>query len=152
MNNIIEEAKNMPEPVRADFLRNHCTQVQNGQYFKRFDEFDLQQSQAELSDKAIELDRAEEELALAKATHSAKIKKLKSEKRDLLTGLKQNGEWKEGEQFLFADQSRGIMELYDQDGEFVSSRKLLPAERQRKLQDMIADNLGSVSLSKEATV
>jgi hypothetical protein len=127
---LITEARALPKQFRRDFIANHCTNLEIGQYFKRYDIEDQVVQERELSLRTIELSRVEEEFEAVKAEWKAKIKFLKENWKKSLTVLKQNGEWLDGEQFMFADQKRGVMEYYDSNGDFISSRRLLPEERQ----------------------
>ncbi len=149
---LVEEARQLPKQLREDFLRNHCTNVQVGQYFKRFDETDKQQSESDLTAKVIELVRLQQEFDDIKAQYKAKIKIMEQEKLKILGTVMQNGEWCDGEQFMFADQKRGVMDIYDEAGEFITTRRLLPEEKQMTIFDdrntISAQDLGMVTKSK----
>jgi len=155
---LITEVKELPKQLREEFLRNHCTNVSVGQYFKRFDDEDLSQQEKELANKSIELSILEDQFDEVKNEWKAKVKEKKEEWKNALTLLKQNGEWLNGEQFMFADQKRGVMEFYDKNGDFVSSRRLLPEEKQMSIFDTdkfsvtaknMEPNMGTISKSNQ---
>jgi hypothetical protein len=120
----------LTERERAEFLQDHADTIQEGQYFKQFDPEDREQNQAEYMDKSIELQRVLDEYKQIKEDYKSKIKMLEAHRAVLITERMQNGEWLDGKQFGFADQDRGLMEYFDATGQLISSRRLLPNERQ----------------------
>lgn len=146
---LISEARQLPQQTRKDFLSNYCTNVTSGQYFKRFDSEDQIEQERNLSQTSIQLSLLEEQFEQVKAEWKTKIKEKKAELKNSLTLLRQNGEWVEGEQFMFADQVRGIMEVYDSNAEFIMSRRLLPEERQTTIFDGKLSAGGTVTFSPE---
>ncbi len=120
----------LTERERVEFLNNQADTVTEGQFFKQFDPEDREQNQAEYMDKSIELQRVLDEFKQIKEDFKAKIKMLEAQRTVLITERMQNGEWLDGKQFGFADQERGIMEYFDNSGQLISSRRLLPNERQ----------------------
>lgn len=116
---------------RAEFLKNHADTIsENEQFSLRYEGEEINQVREEYADASIHLSQIEEEFAGIKETYKAKLKGAKTEIAKLMSTLKQNGEWKNGTLFGFADHVLGTMQLFDEQGNLVSSRRLLPNERQ----------------------
>lgn len=76
---------------------------------------------------------AEEKLKELSAPLKEKMKALKAEAREFMKKLKLKHEPVEAEIYGFDDQENGVMNYYDINGEFISSRRLNSNERQYKL-------------------
>lgn len=87
-----------------------------------------------LSEISIKTQEAERIKAQALKEYSANIKLLDTQRRNIITQLKLG--YKEQQETLYAidDQEKGMMEYYRGDGELVHSRRLLPDERQTRIQ------------------
>lgn len=130
----------MPSAERREFLENNATSIVDGQYFRKFDDEDLAQSREDYTSKSIELKRLEEEFKEVKADYKARIKALTNQQGEIMTGIMQSGEWLDGKQYGFDDQVRGVMEYYDENGQFINSRRLMPNERQLTIHSQLASN------------
>lgn len=86
-----------------------------------------------LSDNLVKLSEWEDELTDVKKDHKVKADPLKAENKILLTEIKTRKQEVTGVLYHIADHEHGIMETYDDQGEFVSSRRLRPNEKQPKL-------------------
>lgn len=132
------EAMQLPLEDRERFLENHCTDVKEGQYFRRFDEADKQQIQEEFMMKAIELKRKQDEFDDIKSSFKAQLKVLEDSKNVMMTEIMQNGEWLTGKQFGFDNQVTGTMTYLNKQGDFIESRRLLPNERQLSINSKVS--------------
>lgn len=121
-----------PEEIK-EFLHSNAAQIDEGQYFKTFNEQERIVAQAEYSDLSLKLLRKEQELEEIKAKFKAEIKPMKNEKDMLLAQISHNGEHIEGRLYLFDNQETGMMESYNELGELISTRRLKPEERQMRL-------------------
>lgn len=130
----------MPSAERKEFLENNATTISEGQYFRKFDEEDLNQSREDYTSKSIELKRLEDEFKQVKDDYKRKIKALSIQQAEIMTGIMQSGEWLDGKQYGFDDQVRGVMEYYDEQGQFINSRRLMPNERQLTIHSALASN------------
>lgn len=135
---MLESLITMTSRERGEFLEGHATSISEGQYFRKFDDEDINQSRAEYTNKSIELNRLQNEFDLVKAEYKGKIKALETAKKEVMTSIMQSGEWLDGKQYGFDDQVRGLMEYYDENGQFISSRRLTPNERQLSINSAIA--------------
>lgn len=137
---MLDQLITMPSAERREFLENNATSISDGQYFRKFDDEDLAQSREDYTSKSIELKRLEQEFKEVKADFKARIKALSNQQGEIMTGIMQSGEWLDGKQFGFDDQVRGVMEYYDEQGQFISSRRLTPNERQLTIHSALASN------------
>ena len=135
---MLENLTTMPSAQRMEFLENNSHSITEGQYFRRFDEEDVRQHQSVFMDKSIELKRVLDEFEEIKSTYKKKIKALETDRGVLMQEMMQSGEWLDGKQYAFDDQENGKMEYYDENGNFISSRRLLPNERQLTITSKIA--------------
>ncbi len=131
--NTQEQISQLIGKEREDFLETHAVNIQEGQYFKPFDDEDKTQVQADFMLKNIETQRVKDELEQVKAEYKLKLKGLNDATKKLMKDTMQNGEWLNGKQFGFDDQKAGTMTYYDADGNFINSRRLTPNERQLTL-------------------
>lgn len=95
-----------------------------------FAEDEILQKRKKFADNAIEIRREEEKLAKLKAQSKGIIKPLQEENKSLLTDIRQGFVEVEQPVYLIADHVNGMMGYYDAKGELISSRKLMPSERQ----------------------
>lgn len=135
-----EHLLQMTPAERREFLNNNASQVIDGQFFRRFDEEDMQVTREEYTSKSIELHRLVEEFKQVKEDFKRRLKALGEEHSSLINLLMQSGEWVNGKQYGFDDQVRGVMEFYDENGQFISSRRLYPNERQLTINSSIANS------------
>ena len=125
-----ETALRLPVGEREKFLEAHATDIKEGQYFRRFDDEDIDQIQEEFMMKSIELKRKQEEFDEIKARYKAQLKVLEDQKSMMMSQIMQSGEWLDGKIFGFDDQVKGTMTYLNKQGDFIESRRLLPNERQ----------------------
>lgn len=137
---MLDKLITMPSAERKEFLENNATTISEGQYFRKFDEEDLNQSREDYTSKSIELKRLEDEFKQVKDDYKRKIKALSTQQAEIMTGIMQSGEWLDGKQYGFDDQVRGVMEYYDEAGQFINSRRLMPNERQLTIHSALASN------------
>lgn len=135
---MLTELIQMTPSQRKEFLENNAHTIEEGQYFRRFDDEDIRLNQSEYMEKSIELKRITDEFDQIKADYKQKIKGLETVRTKLMSEMMQNGEWLDGKQYGFDDQILGKMEYYDADGNFINSRRLLPNERQLSINSSIS--------------
>lgn len=116
-----------------EFLNSNAHTIETGEYFKSFDEQELNATQNEFAQLSLKLNRMERELEEIKAYHKALMKPIKDQKEELLDEISHNGEIINGTLYLFDNQETGMMESYNELGVLISSRRLKPEERQLKL-------------------
>lgn len=125
-----EEALRLPKFERADFLATHAISVENGEYFKKFDDDDVEQANSEFMANNIDLETKTAEFNDIKQTFKAEEKTIKKAQKKLTKAVMQNGEFRDGNLYCFPDYTRGVMNLLDQFGGFVRARPLKDEEKQ----------------------
>jgi hypothetical protein len=133
MDQVKNHLHGLPQKEKEQWLETHATKIEEGQYFRPYDGEDLNQGRADFTAKAIELTRIEAEFEEIKNNFKAKIKMAKAQRAILMQNLMQQGEWLDGKQYMFDDQEIGMMHLFDESGQIISSRRLRPEERQMNL-------------------
>lgn len=118
---------------RLQMLKDHCDSMEETKYFKDLTPDELDVKRETFVDNSITLSTLEDELTAYKESYKNQMKPLKDTNKALQTQIKMRKENIEGVLFHIADQVAGIMETYDEFGEFVSSRRLRPDEKQTKL-------------------
>lgn len=118
---------------RLQMLKDHCDSMEETKYFKDLTPDELDVKRETFVDNSITLSTLEDELNAYKESYKNQMKPLKDNNKALQTQIKMRKENIEGVLFHIADQAVGIMETYDEFGEFVSSRRLRPDEKQTKL-------------------
>lgn len=126
----------MPEmdpAQRLQLLKDNCDSREETTYYKDLTPDMLDIKRESLSENLIKLAEWEDELNQVKDAHKIKSKPLKEENKGLLLEVKTRKQMIKGMLYNIADHEQGIMETYDEQGEFVSSRRLRPDERQQKM-------------------
>jgi len=120
----------VPENQREQELRSQCSSEEEREYRKYFSEEELKEKNAEYVKAASEFFRKEQEIKSQIATLNASVKTKKAELAKKL-GIVDNGfETITGKLFLFDDQAKGDMYIYDTMGVLIEKRRLRPEERQ----------------------
>lgn len=126
----------MPElapELRLQALKEHCDHAEEAEYYRDLssEEFDVKMES--FTNNCVQLSELEDGLAEIKEDYKIKMKPLKEENRSLLSEIKTRKAKVEGTLFHLADHEQSVMETYDEAGDFVSSRRLRPDEKQQKL-------------------
>jgi hypothetical protein len=123
----------LPPDQRLQLLKDNCDDREETTYYKDLSQDDLDIKRESLSDNLVKLSEWEDELTYIKKEHKVKSDPLKVQNKILLTEIKTRKQEVTGVLYHIADHEQGIMETYDEQGEFVSSRRLRPNEKQQKL-------------------
>jgi len=123
----------IPKEERIEMLRNNCDDSEEGTYMRDLGSDELDQKREQLTENYIKINDLDEELSQIKGEFKEKINPLKVENKGLLSEVKTRKEQVTGMLFHFDDMQAGIRNTYDEKGEFVSSRRLLPNEKQPRL-------------------
>lgn len=118
---------------RLQLLKDNCDSQEETTYYKDLTQEDLDVKRESLSDNLIQLSEWEDDLNQVKEEHKVKSKPLKENNKTLLTEVKTRKQQITGMLYNIADHENGVMETFDETGEFVSSRRLRPNEKQQKL-------------------
>lgn len=118
---------------RLQMLRDHADKMEETKYYKDLSQDELDVKREKLTDNMIKVSDFEDTLNEIKENYKEKMDPLKRETKELLSQVKTRKELVEGTLFHLADHENSIMETYDEKGDFVSSRRLRPDEKQPKL-------------------
>lgn len=118
---------------RVRMLEDNCEKTESLEMKVPFSNEEKSDMRMELANNLTEILTEDEKLKKAKDLHKEAVKP-KKETVKVLTKNLRNGYVKEEQTvYLFADQEAGRMGYYDSNGDLVSSRKLLPTEKQTSL-------------------
>lgn len=131
----------MSPAERLQVLRDNYDKVENTSYMRALSEDDLAAKHSQLADNAIALNRMEMRKKSLAAQLKTEADPLKQQNKTLLEQIETRAEKVDGVLYSIADHTDGMMYIYDGDGNFHSSRRLRPEERQGKLIPMT--NTGS---------
>jgi len=118
----------IPEEDRLRVLLDNCDKKEETSYMKELTQYELDTKREQLTSNYISISDLDEELAKIKAGFKEKTEPLKLQNKTLLTEVKTRKEEKKGWLFSFIDAEERVVNVYDEKGEFVSSRRLLPGE------------------------
>jgi hypothetical protein len=114
-------------------LRDNCDDYEETTYVKPLSQEELDIKHEQLADNCIEVNTLEETLKGVKAEFKGKIEPLKSDRSTLLRQIKTRQEEATGKLFHFNNHDEGMRITYDEQGEMVSSRRLRPDEKQKRI-------------------
>lgn len=123
----------IPKEERIQVLRDNCDASEEGSYMRELGQEELDQKREQHTDNCVKLYDLDEELDRIKGEFKEKMNPLKVENKTLLGQVKTKKEQFNGMLFHFDDLEAGVRNSYDDKGEFISSRRLLPDERQGRL-------------------
>lgn len=122
--------KNMSPKDRADNLQAMAYSTEETKYFKALTQEELDLKRETLTDNEIKLSRLEIEKKNFVADIKKKVDPIIKEKSSLISAIETRHEEIEGVLYHVDDQDEGLMYSFDANGEFISSRRLKPNERQ----------------------
>lgn len=120
----------MDPKQRIQLLRDNCDSQEQTTYYRDLTNDELDVKREQMLENLIKLNQWEEDLNQVKAGHKMKSTPIKDENKVLLVEVKTRKQQIHGTLYNIADHENGIMETYDEQGEFVSSRRLRPDEKQ----------------------
>lgn len=131
-------AKNfMPEigdpKQKLQLLIDNCDDSEETSYYRDLSQDELDGRREELVDNLTQISSAEEELNEHKLTFKTLADPLKLKNKTLLVEVKTRKAKVDGRLFHIYNQEDGMRETYDETGDLVSTRRLLPNERQRRM-------------------
>jgi len=118
---------------RAQMIKDNAYSVETRTYQKRFEQDEIEVFKSNLSDALIQINALNDELREFKASHKLKTAPLQKKLTGLLGYIKHGSREITEEVYLMEDHKAGVMTSYDIEGNVVSERKMLPAERQTKM-------------------
>lgn len=118
---------------RANLLRDNCTKKETMNLPHEFSAEELEEMRKRNTEISINQDALEDEKAEIVRELNAQIKVLKQEARELRNNVRAGKIDINTEVFAFDNQHDGLMEYYNQLGELVYQRPLMPSEKQMRI-------------------
>lgn len=118
---------------RTMLMQESAAKVEQTTYQKTLSADDLAARREDLADNCIKLNQFEDELKEVKDDFKDKMDPLKNKNKTLLSEIKTKQTTVDGTLYHIANHEDGIMETWDSEGVFVSSRRLRPEEKQAGL-------------------
>lgn len=115
---------------RLDNLQAMAYYTEETSYFKVLTQEELDERRETLTENYIKISDLDAEKKQVTERITAEQKPLKAENMELLQTLKTKSEKIEGVLYHVDDQEKGMMYSYDANGDFISSRRLKPNEKQ----------------------
>ncbi len=125
--NMFDES--VPLEDRLQQLKDHSDIQDSGPYTRSLTQEELDQRRETLADNSIKLSKLNEELKSTKAEYKAKMDPIKDNNEQLCDEIEYRQAEFNGPTFGFADQANGMMNFYDNRGEWIGSRRLKPEEK-----------------------
>ncbi len=129
-NKIFQE---FPEDQRESMLEANCIRPEEKPVKKYFEQNELTEMRKQFSDNAITIRKATEVLNKAKEAHKISIADPSKENEYLRESIRAGFVEVNQQVYLFDDQENGVMNTYDNKGNFIESRRLTPEERQLRI-------------------
>lgn len=123
----------LPPEQRRQLLVDNCDHREETTYMRDLDQEEVNERMGTLSKNLIVISKQDDVLDEHKEAHKAVTKPLKLHNASLLEEIKNRKTEVEGTLFHIADHEQGIMDVYDEMGEFQYSRRLRPEEKQARL-------------------
>jgi hypothetical protein len=120
----------LPPKDRQRLLTENADRIEETTYFKPLSQDELDLRREKLTDNAILLSEFEDEKKDIMDTFKSKMKPLVDENKVIMEDVKRKQAEVTGKLFHMANHEEGLMETFDENGEFVSSRRLRPDEKQ----------------------
>lgn len=125
--------QNLSKKDRIDNLQAMAHSVEETTYYKQLSPEELEVRQEKFIANTMKMNDLETKKKAFIESVKSEQKPLSVENTDLLQSLKTKTEKVEGVLYHIDDQDEGMMNSYDEDGNFISSRRLRPDEKQSSI-------------------
>lgn len=129
----IEKLKDLPEEDRLSTLDSNALTVEEGKYEKPLSPEELLYYKDQLADDSIQQAIILDEFQRVKESFKERLKPIKQRIGESLSAVKFKSIQKEGKIWKLADFDDHMIHKVDQAGNIISSRKMLPEERQCRI-------------------
>lgn len=133
MENLSQTLKDMTPAAREKYFRDHAYKIEQGRFFKKMDDKELDVQKDEFAQAAIRLSDKEDEFQQVKEDFNGKIKEMAAMQTMRLSVIRSKGKWIQGQTYMIDDQVDSVMRIYDEDGELIETRPLRSEEKQTSL-------------------
>ncbi len=129
------ENEDLTDKDKVDSLEAMNYKIEANYTFQRPFSFDeLKDKRESITNVSMQIDEQEEQLREISKQKREVLKGLKSEQKIIMKEVRAQAETVTETVYLLDDQEEGIMGYYDANGTLISSRKLLPGERNLKIE------------------
>lgn len=118
------------------YMRDACDGVEQGSYMRVLTADELSLKREELSTKFIEHAKIDEEFSNVKEQYKDQLVPMAKELKLIASVINAGQEECRGTTYKFIDRESGYVGFYDERGNLVSSRRMLPEESQSHILDM----------------
>lgn len=139
MNDFIKQVLAEAPEAREELLKSHAYSIDEMVYSRTLTDEELGKVKDDYVQNNIKLHTFKEQLDNIKEDYKQKMKPLELLGREKIVQLKSRTIDEEGEVFAIDDQEQKIMYFVNKYGEVISSRPLLPDERQTSILKMAAN-------------
>lgn len=126
-------AEHLPLNQRAGFLRDNADAVETLNYLKKFTPEEIQEMKNNLSNVSIEINDIENERKDAVDVFKSKLKPLVIDRKETLTNIRNKAISVKEDCFKFIDHDTNTVSYYNNIGDLVDQRPIMPSERQKSI-------------------
>lgn len=132
-----------PAMLRAQLIEDNCDEAEVVTYTSDFSEDDMDGMRKELGEIDIAIDDKDEAKKAYMDQLRDELKPLKERKKELLSDIKRGYQEITEKCFKFIDRDKGVIEIYNRQGELVKTRPIGAKEQQRTIMEEINHNTGT---------
>lgn len=125
--------ENYSKSERIQALRDNAERAEDFSYFREYEPEELDMIKDQYFQDVMELQHHEDELKEAKDTFKANADPIKKRMQTTIVEIRTKGRHVTEQVYLLADHDSGMMEYYNENGEMIHSRRMLPDERQLRI-------------------
>ena len=125
--------ENYTKAERVQALSDNAERSEDFNYFREFEPEELDLLKDQYFQDASEMQTYEDMLAAAKSEFKMNATPVKDRMKEAFTGIKNRGRVVTERVFLLADHHAQMMEYYNEAGDMIHSRRLLPEEKQLRI-------------------
>ena len=118
---------------RAGMLEANCESMEDMTYSKSISQEELEKVRGEFTQLAIEVAALEDQLKEVKEQFAEKLKPMKDEMKESLHILKTRAKEVKERVYVLKDFSEGMIGIYNNRGELISSRRMMAEESQMSI-------------------
>lgn len=128
---------------RKELLRDNAYRSELMEVTRKYTPEELEKFKANLATNSVEVNKEQERLKELTDQAKARMKPMQQEIKDATKALRMKS-WKNKEDvFLMDDQERGVMDIFDGEGNYLHSRRLYEDERQNKMFTLNSEKTGT---------
>jgi hypothetical protein len=124
------------EEERIELLRGEAAKTTTDRVRRYYSEDEKAQIKDFVTEESGDLMEKEEAFAEVRSQHNKHVKGKRSEIMTALKTIRKGYSEADEEIFLMADYENDMMHIYDKRGVYISSRRMLPEERQTKILEL----------------